>query len=69
MKLCKKFFRFCLNLPTFKVMKNWSICKLGHGDYLELKDKLFAGETVDSLYEKIKAFQYEKLAHEEVNNK
>jgi len=50
-------------------MKNWSICKLGHGDYLELKDKLFAGETVDSLYEKIKAFQYEKLAHEEVNNK
>ncbi|NEQ78257.1 MAG: hypothetical protein F6K23_37870 [Okeania sp. SIO2C9] len=56
------------HLETSKVMRFWSICKLGHGDYLELKDKLFAGETVDSLYEKIKAFQDEKLANSEVNN-
>ena len=70
MKLCKKFFRFCLNLPeTSKVMKFWSICKFGHGDYLELKYKLFAGETVDSLYEKSKFFNPEKLAYSEVNNK
>ena len=69
MKLCQKFFRFCLNLPeTSKVMIFWSICKFGHGDCLKLKDKLFAGETVDSLYEKIKAFQDEKIANEEVNN-
>jgi len=26
------------------------------GDYLQTKDELFAGETVDSLYEKIQAF-------------
>lgn len=69
MKLYKKFFRFCSNLPeTSKVMRFWSICKFSHGNYLELKDKLFAGETVDSLSEKIKAFQDEKLANEEVNN-
>ncbi|MEB3341752.1 hypothetical protein [Okeania sp.] len=49
-------------------MRFWSICKLGNGDYLNLKDKLFAGETVDSLYQKIKVFHLEKLANEEANN-
>ena len=34
-----------------------SNCQLGGGDYLKLKDRLFAGETVDSLYEKIKDYQ------------
>ena len=29
-------------------------CNLGNGDYTKLKEKLFAGETVDTLYEKIK---------------
>ncbi len=56
------------HLETSKVMRFWSICNLGNGDYLKLKDKLFAEETVDSLYEQIKAFQDEKLANEDVNN-
>ncbi len=38
-----------------------------NGNYLELKDKLFEGETVDSLYEKIKAYQDEKLSQETLN--
>ena len=45
------------HLETSKVMRLWFICKLDHGDYLKLKDKLFARETVDSLYEKIQTFQ------------
>lgn len=45
------------HLEPSKVMKFWAACKLGEGDYLQLKDKLFAQEDVDSLYEKIKADQ------------
>ncbi len=45
------------HLEPSKVMKFWAACKLGEGDYLQLKDKLFAQEDVDSLYEKIKAYQ------------
>ncbi|MEH2330062.1 hypothetical protein [Nostoc sp.] len=39
-------------------MKFWADCKLGEGDYLELKEKLFAEETVASLYA-IKEYQDE----------
>jgi hypothetical protein len=45
------------NLSPSKVSRFWNICKLGNGDYPRLKDKLFAEETVDSLYEKIKALE------------
>ena len=45
------------NLSPAKVSRFWKICNLGNGDYPRLKDKLFAGETVDSLYEKIKALE------------
>ncbi len=38
-------------------MKFWAACKLGEGDYLQLKEKLFAQDNVDSLYEKIQAYQ------------
>ncbi len=38
-------------------MNFWAACKLGEGDYLQLKEKLSAQETVDSLYEKIKDYQ------------
>lgn len=34
-----------------------AVCQLGEGDYLKTKDRIFAGETVDSLYEKIEAFE------------
>jgi hypothetical protein len=32
----------------------------GEGDYIQTKGKLFAGETVDSLYDKIQAFREDK---------
>jgi len=49
-----------------KEMEPWKVARfvaylgLGSGDYLETKDKLFTGETVDSLYEKIQAFAQRK---------
>ncbi|BDI20433.1 hypothetical protein ANSO36C_62350 [Nostoc cf. commune SO-36] len=45
------------HLEPSKVMKFWAACKLGEGDYLQLKHKLFAQDNVDSLYEKIQAYQ------------
>ncbi|MFN6563072.1 MAG: hypothetical protein RMY28_025225 [Nostoc sp. ChiSLP01] len=47
------------HLEPSKVMKFWATCKLGEGDYLQIKEKLFAEETVTSLYTKIKEFQDE----------
>ena len=32
-------------------------CNLGEGDYLKIKEQLFVDETVDSLSEKIQAFE------------
>ena len=45
------------HLEPAKVARFVAACKLGEGDYLKLKDKLFAKETVASLYEKVKAYQ------------
>ncbi|NEP03234.1 MAG: hypothetical protein F6K58_32270 [Symploca sp. SIO2E9] len=45
------------NLESSKVLRFWAACHLGEGDYLKLKDQLFANETVVSLYEKVKAQQ------------
>ncbi|MBH8566013.1 hypothetical protein I8748_28275 [Nostoc sp. CENA67] len=45
------------HLEPSKVMKFWAACKLSEGDYLQLKEKLFAQETVASLYDKIKEYQ------------
>lgn len=42
-------------LEPSKLSRFWTICNLGSGEYSQLKDKLFAEETVDSLSEKIKA--------------
>ncbi len=33
-----------------KVARLLSAWQVGHGDYLALREKLFAGETVESLY-------------------
>jgi len=35
-------------------------CQLGEGEYLLSKDEIFADETVDSLYEKVRAFEQGK---------
>ena len=45
------------NLEPSKVIRFWAACQLGEGDYLKLKDRLFEEENVDSLYEKISAYQ------------
>ncbi|AVZ30075.1 hypothetical protein [Nodularia spumigena] len=45
------------HLEPSKVMKFWAACQLGKGDYLQLKENLFAQEDVESLYKKIKAYQ------------
>ena len=38
-------------LPGSKVARLLSSWQVGHGDYLKLRDELFAGETVESLYQ------------------
>ena len=45
------------HLEPAKVMKFWAACKLGEGDYLQLKERLFSEETADSLYAKITEYQ------------
>jgi hypothetical protein len=45
------------HLEPSKVVRFWAACQLGEGDYLKLKDQLFEGETVSSLYEKVMAYQ------------
>lgn len=45
------------NMEPSKVARFWAACNLGNGDYLKLKDELFAQESVDSLYSKILEFQ------------
>ncbi len=42
-------------MPPSKVARLLSAWQVGHGDYLALREKLFEGETVDSLFEKAKA--------------
>ena len=41
-------------LPASKVARLLSSWQIGQGDYLKMRDELFAGETVDGLFEKAK---------------
>ncbi|NEP19496.1 MAG: hypothetical protein F6J97_21825 [Leptolyngbya sp. SIO4C1] len=45
------------HMEPVKVARFIVACKLGQGDYLDMKDQLFTGETVNSLYDKIQAFE------------
>ena len=38
-------------LPASKVARLLSSWQIGQGDYVKLRGELFAGETVDSLYQ------------------
>ncbi len=49
------------NMEPSKVARFWAACNVGSGDYLKLKDELFAQESVTSLYSKILEFQQSKL--------
>jgi N-dimethylarginine dimethylaminohydrolase len=48
------------NMEPSTVARFWAAGNLGKGDYLKLKDELFAQESVRSLYSKILNFQSSK---------
>lgn len=50
------------HMEPSEVARFWAACSLRGGDYLKLKDELFAQESVDSLYSKILNFQLAKEA-------
>lgn len=45
------------NLPPHKVARLLSIWQVGQGDYTHERQALFAGETVDSLFEQATTYQ------------
>jgi hypothetical protein len=40
-----------------KVARLWAMWQLGQGDYQAIRKELFAEETVQTLYEKIRVYQ------------
>ena len=42
-------------LTPDKLARYWSAIHIGEGDYLTLRERLFEGETVETLYKKIQA--------------
>ena len=42
-------------MPVSKVARLLATLQVGSGDYVKTRDPLFAGETVDSLFEQAKA--------------
>lgn len=48
------------HLGPAKTARVWAACRQGVGDYLEIRERLFEGETVQTLYEKVQ--QYEAKA-------
>jgi N-dimethylarginine dimethylaminohydrolase len=47
-------------LPASKVARLLSAWQIGQGDYLKLRDELFAGDTVEGLYQKAKSASRKK---------
>lgn len=47
------------HLTPTKLARFWADWQTGQGNYLDWRDEAFAEETVESLYEKILAFQEE----------
>lgn len=45
------------NLPPHKVARLLSIWHVGQGDYTQERQALFAGETVESLFEQATTYQ------------
>jgi hypothetical protein len=43
------------HLPASKVARLLSSWQIGQGDYLKLRQELFAGETVETLYQQASA--------------
>ncbi|MCL5997928.1 MAG: hypothetical protein M1546_18020 [Chloroflexi bacterium] len=49
------------HLGASKAARFWAAIQPGEGDYLKVRDELFAGETVDTLYEQVLAFRRRKM--------
>ena len=45
------------HMPPSKVARVLAAWQIGKGDYLDLREKLFAGETIESLVDKAKALE------------
>ncbi len=45
------------HLSPTKVARFWAAWQLGGGDYLTIREQLFGGETVDTLFDKVQAYQ------------
>jgi len=45
------------HLRPAKVVRLWAAWQMGEGDYLALRDQLFEGESVATLFEKVRAYQ------------
>lgn len=45
------------HMSPAKATRFWASWQVGEGDYLVLREQLFAKETVKSLYKKIEEFQ------------
>ena len=43
-----------------RVARFWTLWQPGSGNYLELREQLFGAENVNSLFEKVKAYQDEQ---------
>jgi hypothetical protein len=52
------------HLSAAKVARLWSAWRLGQGDYLAIRQTLFADESVDSLVDQIMAFQVRRGSDE-----
>ncbi len=48
------------HLEPSKLARFWAACNVGGGNYIDLKDKLFAEETTSSLYLQVLDFQSSK---------
>ena len=45
------------HLSPAKVVRLWAAWQMGEGDYLALRAQLFEGESVATLFEKVRAYQ------------
>jgi N-dimethylarginine dimethylaminohydrolase len=49
-----------MHMSPAKATRFWASWQVGEGDYLVIREKLFAKETVKSLYRQIEEFQKKK---------
>jgi hypothetical protein len=49
-----------MHMSPAKATRFWASWQVGEGDYLAIREQLFAKETVKSLYKQIEEFQKKK---------